>query len=203
MRRLLVLASVAVAIAAGAACGVRSDAGPRALPADEVPFGLLDEASSTTNTAAPTPAVPTAPVLVYFVNGGRMFAVVRQVNAPPTVPKSLTALVFGPQEDEVAAGLRSAINPTATVQARAVDPATVLVDLSPEFVQGPTSEQVLGLAQIVYTATGVAGVTGVRFTLNGAPVEVPTPSGSLTAQPIGRDAFAEFAPVPPGIDPPS
>jgi spore germination protein GerM len=131
-----------------------------------------------------------------------MFAVARQVNAPPSVAKALTALLFGPQEDEAVAGVRSAISPTAAVQARAVDAATYLVDLSPEFAQGSVNEQVLGLAQIVWTATDIPGVTGGRFTLNGAPIQVPTPVGS-TGEPVGREAFAELAPLPQGINPPS
>ena len=196
--RLHVAAVVVAASVSG--CGIRTDARPRALPADDVPFGLLEEGGTTTTTA-PVASVPREAVLVYLVNGGRMFPVVREVNAPVTVAKSLTALLFGPQEDESAQGVRSAINPAAGVQARPLDSTTFLVDLSTEFAQGSTSEQVLGLAQIVYTATGVGGVTRVRFTLNGAPVEVPTPSGALTSEPIGRDAFGEFAPVPPGIQP--
>jgi spore germination protein GerM len=197
-RRVAAAAAVAVLVLATAGCGVRSDAAPRELSSEEIPYGLLEEAPAT-STSVPTPSVAKAAVLVYFVSGDRMVSVVREVNAPASVPKALTALLFGPQEDEAARGIRSSINPTAAVQARQVDPSTYLVDLSSEFASGSTSEQVLGLAQIVYTATEVAGVTGVRFTLNGAPVEVPTPSGPLIASPVGREAFAEFAPVPPGI----
>ncbi len=191
-------------LAALGGCGVQREEGPRVLPAANVPYGLLEEVpSTTTSVRRPTPSVAKSSVFVFFVRGGRMYPVVREVNAPVTVGKSLTALVFGTLEDESAQGIRSAINPAAGVQARSIDPASVLVDLSPEFVQGPTSEQVLGLAQIVYTATEVTGITGVRFTLNGASIEVPTPSGSLISGAVGRDAFADFAPVPPGIDLPS
>ncbi len=198
-RRLSVLAAVAIALTSGG-CGVRTDAAPRVLSAADIPYGLLDSAPAP--TAPPTTtAAAAAPVNVYFVRGGRMTAVLRQVNAPASVAKALTALVFGPTEEEASGGVRSAINPTAAVQARAVDPTTFLVDLSPEFAQGAVSEQVLGLAQIVYTATDIPGVIGVRFTLNGAPVQVPTPLGA-TAEPVGREAFAELAPVPPGIEPP-
>jgi spore germination protein GerM len=185
----------------GGGCGVRSDPAPRTLSADDVPYGLLEAAPPTTLPPR-APSVPTAAVNVYLVNGDRMFAVARQVNAPPSVAKALTALLFGPQEDEAVAGVRSAISPTAAVQARAVDAATYLVDLSPEFAQGSVNEQVLGLAQIVWTATDIPGVTGVRFTLNGAPIQVPTPVGS-TGEPVGREAFAELAPLPQGINPPS
>lgn len=189
---------VLVAFLVGA-CGVPTDPAPRVVSAGDIPYGLLEEAPPPT-VAPTTPAVPTAPVFVYFVKGERMFAVVRQVNADPSVAKALTALLFGPQEDEAVDGVRSAISPTAAIQARALDPATYLVDLSSEFAQGSVSEQVLGLAQVVWTATAIPGVTGVRFTLNGAPIQVPTPTGS-TGEPVGREAFAEVAPVPASIDP--
>ena len=206
MRAAALVAVVAVCVVVGVGvggCGVRSDREPRTVSAADVPYGLLEEAAPPTTAPPPrTPAVPAAAVNVYFVNADHMSAAVRQVNAPATVAKALSALLFGPQEDEVTAGVRSAISPTASVQARALEPGTYLVDLSPEFAQGSVSEQVLGLAQIVWTATEFPGVTGVRFTLNGAPIQVPTPGGS-TGDPVGREAFAEVAPLPSGITPPS
>lgn len=201
MRRLALVLSLLL-VAGG--CGVRSDSTARDLSATRIPYGLLDDAPTTT-TSAPTPSVPRADVLVYFIKDDRMISRVRQVNAPPTVAKALTALLFGVQEDEIAEGVRSAIDPTAAVQARALDPATYQVDLSTEFAKGSTSEQVLALAQIVYTATKIPGVTGVRFTLDGVPIEVPTGSGSLTSDPVGPEAFADFTPfeVPPELGGPS
>lgn len=193
--RTLLLAVLALVVGA---CGVPTDAAPRAVPAADVPYGLLEEAPVTTATPR-APTVPTAPVNVYFVRGERMYPVVRQVNAPPSVAKSLTALLFGPDENEAMNAVRSAISPTAAIQARQLDPSTYLVDLSTEFAQGSVSEQVLGLAQVVWTATDIPGVTGVRFTLNGAPIQVPTPTGS-TGEPVGREAFAELGPVPPSIN---
>lgn len=200
VRTVAVLVLSALALASSSGCGVRSEDSPRVLSVEDVPFGLLAQPTSTTTTAAPAPSVARATVVVYLVRNGRMYPVLRQVNAPPTVAKSLTALLFGPLENELSQGVRSAINPAAAVQARATDPTTVLVDLSAEFTQGPISEQVMGLAQIVYTATGITGVERVRFTLNGAPIEVPTPSGSLTSAPIKREAFVEFAPISPSLD---
>lgn len=191
---LVVLVLVAVLVGG---CGVRTESVPRNLSTGDVPYGLLEEAPPTTVTPS-APSVATAPVNVYFVRGERMYPVVRQVNAPASVAKALTALLFGPQEDEATAGVRSAIGPTAAIQARTVDPATYLVDLSSEFAQGSVSEQVIGLAQVVWTATDIPGVTGVRFTLDGLPIQVPTPTGS-TGGPVGREAFAELGPVPPGI----
>lgn len=201
MRRLVSLLLAVVLASAG--CGVRSDTSARDLSAARVPYGLLDDAPATTTTTAPTPAVPRTDVLVYFIKDDRLIRRVRQVNAPPTVAKSLTSLLFGVQEDDVSVGVRSAIDPTASIQARALDPATYQVDLSAEFSKGPSSEQVLALAQIVFTATALPGVTGVRFTLDGVPIEVPTGSGSLTSEPVGKEAFAEFGELPPGLGEPT
>lgn len=195
------LFAAALVVLSASACGVQSDAEARDLSASRVPYGLLEAASSTTTTITPTPSVPRADVLVYFIEGDRMVSTRRQVNAPATVAKALTSLLFGVQENEIAADIRSAIDPAAAVQARSLDPATYQVDLSSEFAKGPTSEQVLALAQVVYTATAIEGVTGVRFTLNGVPIEVPTAEGSLTSEPVGRKAFESFAPLenPPEI----
>lgn len=197
MAVLVALCACAFALGAGG-CGVRSDPVPRGLSAGDVPYGLLEEAPPTT-VPPRLPTVPTAPVNVYFVRGERMYPVVRQVNAPPSVAKALTALLFGPEEGEVAEGVRTAVTPTAAMQARALDASTVLVDLSSEFAQGSVTEQVIGLAQVVWTATDIPGVTGVRFTLDGSPIQVPTPTGS-TGEPVGREAFAELGPVPPSIN---
>jgi spore germination protein GerM len=200
--RAVVVVLVVVVAAVGSACGVRTDDEPRALAADQIPYGLLEEAPVTT-TSTPTASVPKERSWVYFVDASdHLVRVPRDVNRPPTVAKTLTAMLFGVQEDEAALGYRSAIDPTASVQARALDPATYVIDLSPEFGQGSASEQLLRIAQLVYTATEIAGVTGVRFTLNGTPIQTPTPTGS-TSDPVGRDAYKQFEPLPSNVGLPS
>ena len=205
MRRLVAVLVASVSLLAGTGCGVRSDEGARDLSVGRVPYGLLDEAPATT-TSTPTPSVLRADVFVYFIKDDRMISKKRQVNAPASVAKSLTALLFGVQENEFAEGVRSAIDPTAAIQARKLDATTYQVDLSAEFAQGSSSEQVLALAQIVYTATALPGVSGVRFTLDGVPIEVPTGEGSLTSGPVGTEVFLEFAPLeqtPPDLGGPA
>ena len=201
MSRWLVVPLV-VLVALGSACGVRSDDEPRTVAADQIPYGLLEDAPATT-TSVPTRSVQKDLAKVYFVGpSDRLVEVSREVNHPPTVAKALTSVLFGVQEDEAALGYRSAIDPTASIQARALDPATYVVDLSPEFAQGSTSEQLLRIAQIVWTATAIPGVTGVRFTLNGTPIQTPTPTGS-TSDPVGRDAYLQYEPLPDNVGGPS
>jgi spore germination protein GerM len=203
------LLASAAALALLAGCGVQADAAPHAVARRTVPYNLLEQAPSTTAPSAPTPttapSVQRVSVLVYFVAGGRLKPVVRDLAQPATVQKAVAALLLGPQEDDIVLGLRSAINPSASAQAKRLDAADFTVDLSPEFAQGPSAEQVLGLAQIVYTVTEIPGVTGVRFTLDGAPIEVPTPSGTLapSSAPVGREAFADLGPLPPEVQTPS
>ena len=202
MRRLAALALLTLVVFAGTACGVRADDKPQALAAREVPYGLMTQTPAPT-TSVPTPSVPKETAIVYFVGpSDHLVEVSRDVNRPPTVAKALTSLIFGVQQDEAAQGYRSAIDPTASIQARAESPSTYVVDLSPEFAQGTTSEQLLRIAQIVYTATRIPGVTGVRFTLNGSPIQAPTPTGS-TSDPVGREAYQQFEPLPKDIGVPT
>lgn len=178
------------------ACGVQSERRPQRISASDIPYGLLEAAPSTT-TSTTSPEVPKVGLSIFLVQDDQLQAVARQVTEPLTVAKVLSTLLSGPTDEEAAAGLRSAINPAASLVPSRPDPATVLVDLSPEFAHGTTAEQVLGLAQIVFSVTEVPGVTGVRFSLAGAPIEVPTATGT-TSSPLGRDAFTNLVPAPPG-----
>jgi hypothetical protein len=59
------------------------------------------------------------------------------------------------------------------------------------------------VAQIVLTATSVPGVRAVLLTLAGEPVEVPLPSGELTADPVTAADYEELLrpPAPPSAVP--
>jgi spore germination protein GerM len=50
------------------------------------------------------------------------------------------------------------------------------------------------VAQLVYTATGVAGVDAVRIALDGELVEAIGGEGLVVDHPLTRDEFAQFAP---------
>lgn len=197
MRKLSLAVALVLVLATGAACGVPPDDAPRTLATEEVPYGLLEEAP----VGAPGTTVPPVAkvnVVVYFLAGDHLKPTPRAVAERATPSRAVAALLGGPNESEAATGLRTAINPATEVTVTRPSPELVVVDLSSAFAAVPAQEQRLALAQIVYTATGVPGVTGVRFTLAGAPVEVPLPDGTLTSSPVGRTAFANFAPLPEG-----
>lgn len=144
----------------------------------------------------PSPAQGRTALRVYFVRGARLEAVDR--SAPdgdsPTVLGLLTA---GPTRDEVLGGLRTAVTPRALVTSDApVAGSTVEVALAPEFTAVSGSNQLLAVAQVVWTLTESPGVARVRFSAAGTPIEVPTDAG-LTDQPVGRDDFRSVGAAAP------
>lgn len=197
LRRFGALLTLIAVVTAGSSCGIPPDRTARSLSADEVPYGLLDQGPPITSPPATAPAAGQVNVAVYFLRGERLQPARRAVPDPPTPARVINALLAGPTDDEAVGGMRTAINPAtqATISRATVD--VVAVDLTPDFAAVPGIEQRLALAQIVFTATAMGGVSGVRFSLAGAPIAVPLPDGTATAAPVGRDAFATLAPAEP------
>lgn len=74
--------------------------------------------------------------------------------------------------------------------------AIVTVGVSAEFAGGGGSFSMQGrLAQVVYTATAVEGVTGVRFEVDGVPTTVFGGEGVIVDDPATRDEFEAFLPA--------
>jgi spore germination protein GerM len=104
----------------------------------------------------------------------------------------------GPTEDELAQGLNSAIaRSTVLLGVTGPQDGVVMVDLSDDLrsIGGPG--QRLALAQVVFTATATADVTGVLFAFEGQPSEVPNGKGESTTEPLDRSDFATFDPTAP------
>lgn len=172
-----------------AGCGVPADPGPRSIPAEQVPFGLLG--TTTTTTAAPAPATTTA--VVFLVDGERLAPVRRQVPAPATPTAVVAALAAGPTPAEAAAGLRSA--PVTGAALAQVAAGTVTVPLDRDFAAVGLHEQVLALAQLVYTITELPGIGGVQFSVDGQPAEIPTADGPTKTGAATRADFAAVGPA--------
>lgn len=192
MRRAVAFALGAVLVSA--ACGVPTDVRPRTLPPDEVPFGLL--VADPTSTTTTVPPGSSSRVVIFLVAGDNLVKAERVVAAPASVEKVLKALVSGPLDSERARGLATAINPATMVLGASVESDIATIDLSRDFAVGSTTQQaIVALAQIVYTATELANVTGVRFTLDGNPAQVPQGDGTITSAPVGRATYASYAPL--------
>jgi hypothetical protein len=169
-----------------AACGIPADSQPQALARKDVPFDLL--APSTTLAAPGTPGAR-VPINVYLVGITGLVPVSRGIKAPATLSEALSALLAGPTDVEVTNGLRTAVSGQTTLSAGPVGFGVGTIDLGAAFGQVGGQEQILAVAQLVFTATTVPGIVKVQFTLGGRPVEVPAGDGTLTQGPLGRSDF--------------
>ncbi|HWC10601.1 MAG TPA: GerMN domain-containing protein [Acidimicrobiales bacterium] len=171
-------------------CGIPVDERARPLSRDEVPSPLRTEAPPpTTQFAAPSPASAE----LFFVRDSRLAPVGRQTETP-SVDDALAALGSGPTASERGDGLRTAL--PGPVELAGADAAGVpVVEVAESFGEVEGEEQILALAQIVFTLTGLPGVNGVAFSLSGRVVEVPTGDGTLKAGPLGREDYAVVAPL--------
>ena len=168
-------------------CGVPADPAPRSIPAGEVPFGLLGTTTTSTRPAPATRAV------VFLVEGDQLVPVRREVMAPATPATVLATMATGPTPSEAAAGLRTAL--VTGVRLLQLSAGTATVRLDRDFAATHIREQILALAQLVYTITELPGVDGVQFTFDNEPAEIPTAEGRLKAGPVNRVDFAAIGPA--------
>jgi len=190
MRARSTLAAFATVLVLGG-CGIPVDSSPRPLSADEVPLPAPDLALPP----APLPADSTqVTVEAFFVRGSRLAAVRRQVPAPASVEGALAAVLTEPSPAERNDGLRTALTRPVRLAGN-VGAGVPLIDVTETFERTEGEEQILALAQLVFTLTGVPGVDGVSFALQGRPVEVPTGDGTLKQGPLRREDFSAVAPV--------
>jgi spore germination protein GerM len=189
-------AAAVVGILVLAGCGVPVDRVPSALPRKGIPFGLLrPSAPTTTTTSTPSPVEASVPIFL-VASSGHLVVVTRQVPvAEETLAAVIGALVKGPTNAEAAAGLESAV-PAQTVVIGATTGigGVATVNLGGTFGQLVGQAQIQAVAQIVFTATSVPGVTSVAFELAGQAVDVPVASGAGVAV-ANRLQFASLAPL--------
>lgn len=177
-----------------AACGVQDDSGPRPLAPEDVPFGLLEPATSVAspdNEDGPSRAV-------WFVdNDGMLARGERRLEPPVTVEDIVSALLQGVSDAEAANGLRSNIaSGTRLLGVEGPTQGLVTIDLSGEILTVSRELQRLAIAQVVFTATGLPNVDRVLFKFDGVgPAEVPGAGNELTSEPLRRRDFDQFDPT--------
>jgi hypothetical protein len=184
---------------APAACGIPPDEKATLARPGDVPFDLLDPSSSSTGTTGTTgPSTPTARATVFLVQGERLAAADRDLPAPLSAQSVLESLANGPTDSEIALGLRTALLAEDLIRSVGVVGGIATVDLGPAFAEIGGRDQILALAQIVSTLTGLPGVGRVAFTLEGTQVGVPRGDGAITTGSVSRDDYSLLAPVPGG-----
>ena len=121
-------------------------------------------------------------------------------DVPVHAPDLLTvlgALVAGPTDAESAAGLQTALPAQTPVISASITGGVATVNLGGTFGQLVGPPQIQAVAQVVFTASALPGVTGVTFELSGQPVEVPVASG-VDVPVASTSQFATLAPTTPG-----
>ncbi len=197
--RLGALLLVALALLGPAGCGIPPDEGAILAEPGDVPFDLLDPSSGATSTIGTTaPSTPLARATIFLVQGDRLAAAGRELPVPLSAQSVAESLVSGPTDSEVALGLRTALLADDLIRSVGVTGGIATVDLGPAFAEIGGRDQILALAQIVSTLTGLPGVGRVTFTLEGNQVGVPRGDGALTTGSVSRDDYAPLAPVPLG-----
>jgi spore germination protein GerM len=167
-----------------AGCGLRTQRSPHVVQAARLP-------DPTPATVAPA---GNAVVHLFFVGHDRLAEVVRSSQVSD-VSEAVTLLLHGPTNGDVSAGLRTAI-PTDTTLTNALPNGTVEgLELSQSFSSVAGQEQILAIAQLVFTATAVPGVTQVSFSIGGTPLEVPRGDGTLAPGPVSRADYGAVGPA--------
>lgn len=184
MRTALIVAALTAALAG---CGVQSTDGARTVAGENVPYDLLDAAQPPSTTTLPELA--SAIISVWLVADDSVVSVNRQVQSPPSVDRAVEALLAGPSSDESSFGLRSALS-GESVDGVDVVHGVATIQLTDSFSAATPRNQVLALAQLVFTVTEHDDVEVVTFALEGQAVDVPRGDGSISQGPVTRGDYA-------------
>ncbi|HEX7189557.1 MAG TPA: GerMN domain-containing protein [Actinomycetes bacterium] len=178
-------------------CGVPGQGTTRAVPTEDVPYGLLEPARDQP-TATPSPGgigvggLPRA----YFLDASlRLVAQPVQISESGTEAELvavLDALEAGPTEQQRALGLASALAPTGGLRLLAVVDGTARIEVAPAAITPAADRLPLVVGQLVLSATSVQGVDQVVLVQDGQPVEAPLPGGEQTSNPLEAADYASL-----------
>jgi germination protein M len=156
--------------------------------------------SVTTVTPAPPPTTTqasTSTVTPYFLDGEQIAA-----GQPVATPErgiaaaALRVVLDGPNGQEIAGGLTSAIPPRVRLNGLTIERGTATVDLSRDFEDGGGSLSMQArVAQVVYTLTQFPTVKRVAFRLEGRPVRAIGGEGVVVDPPVDRLDFEAVTPA--------
>lgn len=186
------VAALALLLALGA-CGVSTSDDLSTAGADDVPYDLLSPEVPTSTTTTEVRSETTT-AAIWFVAGERVVPLFRTVPAPADLEGLFAALAVGPTRSEARLGARSAVPADdGAIQAR-TDSRSAIIELPRGFADAAPREQLLGLAQLVFTATELGAIDTVGFEIDGVRVAVPRGDGSLTDAPLRRSDYAALRP---------
>ncbi|GAB3347492.1 GerMN domain-containing protein [Modestobacter lapidis] len=193
------LAAALLALPLLCSCGVPTGGPPEIIAPSDVPYGLASPGA--TGPAVPSPAPEVGEPRIYLV--GEDDVLVPRGRQPPQgtlreqVAELLGDLADGPTPGERNDQISTTLPPEVQLTVTDVSGDTVTVDVAGSADSSTIRESRPAVAQIVLTATSLAGVAGVLLTRDGEPVEAPLPSGQLTSRPLTAADYAEFLTPPP------
>ena len=154
------------------------------------------DASKAPAAGGPAVRATSSEVVVYFTSGESFAKVERRIAGGPALHGALLQLFEGPTGVERRRGLRSSIPEDSAVRGLLVVDGVATINVSEGFTKGSPQSLLTRLTQLVYTATNVAGVDGVKLTVEGLPV---TDLGGRRLDPVLTRA--SFVPVAMGGPP--
>ena len=177
-----------------AGCGISADDGPR----DIVVVAARDDNAGDN---AQTEITATNTSVIYLLDTDGADAASAPVLTPvardvaETIDNTLATLFAGPTIREDNADLRTAIPSTVRLLSATPNGDVVTVDITDEMAALAPAQLIAATGQIVLTATGVAGVSGVVITVAGADRPWPKADGTTTTDPLTRDDYVELLPA--------
>lgn len=170
------------------ACGVPDDRSATAVPAEDVPYELLD--STTTTLVAPSSQGGDTSICLTV--DSIVLAVGRSRDGLAELGSLLAIVTAGPTEGEIAIGLRSALSGEEPVAAVRRTSSGAEVELGTDFAELPADQQLLAFAQMTCALTAQQGILGVTFQLDDRQIEVPVQGGSLVSRPVTREDYSNL-----------
>jgi hypothetical protein len=198
------LASVLLlALALLGACGLPRSSTPVQVPADDVPYGLLE--ATATATPSVTPGVPLVPGTIYLADAQQKLVPVGvqipEAQAVSMLQTLLNRLAVGPSDRERERGLVTDLSPGSTIVLRAISGGTASIELQSGGQDPSPNKLPIAVAQIVTTATSIRGVDRVAFVRDGTLLPVPGLDGSTTADLLVAADYTDLlAPGQPPVD---
>jgi hypothetical protein len=183
-RKRLLVALVAVVVSATASCGIPVEDQARPVNPPPGPYGAL----TATQAPTPDPGGPATETLC-LVKDGALHPTERALTGPRNVNDLMTDLLSGPNEDERATGLSSALSGPSFIGGVHLANGLAIVDVrtGPD---GTRSDEVLAFGQLVCTLDARQDVNGVAFTQVGRPIAVPRGDGALSTGPLTTGDYA-------------
>lgn len=181
-----------VGMVALVSCGVPTETDADLAEPDGVPFGLLDEDRQPVTGGNPSGRA-TIEIYLYAEDRDMLVPVVRLVDRG-SIAAAITELERGSTDAESELDLRSPLTEVDAIDDVEINGGVATIDLSESFSDIRGSDQLIAIAQLVFTATARPGIGQVNFTQGGLPIEIPRGDGSLTGGTVTRDDYSTLAP---------